>query len=223
MHLMIVATSDPAALGWHCLWLGIIGLFAVRLFHSAVAELSQPFPEYGSAAVSAALAVGLGLWVFSSAADRERPLRESIERFQIQKAETKRRQAINAFLERYHPALKSGHERVQQLHTEASINLRELQELKAMVKHDDSAQGIARSLSDMKTAEAELAGALERIEGEFEELYAAHQLTQIAGEGWTPEAIRRMKQSAEATLQMAQIANQETHQLAKQEQGQNRP
>ena len=212
---MIECVSDWTGLGWHCFWLVIGALFIVLLAMGATSYLKAPFPEYGSAAVSAALAVGLGLWVFSSATDRERPVRESIERFQIQNAETKRRQAINAFLERYHPALKAGHERVQRLHTEASINLRELQELKAMVKHGDSTQRIVRSLSDVTTTEAELAVALERIEGELEALYAAHRLTLIAGEGWTPEAVDRMKRTAETTLQMAQVANQELHQLAK--------
>ena len=219
MFLMTGVTPDWAALGWHCFWLSIGGLFAILMLHGAVAQLKQPFPDYGAAAMAAVFGFGLGIWVISSCSDPERPLRTTFEVLRLKRAETERRREVNDFLEQYHPALKAGQEQINQMHAEACRNLKELRELKAQLKHENAAAEIDIAINRMEETESELAAALHRIDMELEELYAAHQLAKIADEGWSPEAVARMKRSAETTLYTAQVANQETQILKKSEKG----
>jgi hypothetical protein len=137
----------------------------------------------------------------------------TFDHFRNERAETERRRAIHEFLEQYHPALAAGHERTRRLHAEASGNLNKLNELRSTLKHEAAVTEIDVAIKRMKESESELAAALERIDAELEALYAAHQLEQISGEGWTPDAVGRMTQSAKATLYTAQVANQQTQTL----------
>jgi hypothetical protein len=198
---------------WHCLWLCVGSFFAVILLIGAWAQLREPATDMRSVAIAAAIALGLGLWVRSSFLNPERPLRAALTKMKERRTAASADQAIKEFFTRYHPSLEANRDRLSLRCSEAAENLKALMILKSKLRKKPAIREIDAAIVDLKAIESELSATLQRIDAEFEKLYAAHELMQITGESWRPDVLREMRLAGESTLFTVKTANKQIEKL----------